>query len=224
MKTNHSTLSHIKKQIVCLSLLFSVAASAQQQFDPTAITQEFDYKIDKYGDAQLELRQKMTALQWQNFKAGPIAKNPSIFKRDMERSMAALLLEDFSNELNENDRSTITRITARNMAIYKGSGKWELKLDVKNPNITKISDHVYLMTNNLMSGGNIIQQLQKIFLPEKASNIRQDTDTYGNAIFTYTLHVEGSSFNFLLLFGIVLLLAGGAWQFVPLWLPLKTKQ
>ncbi len=129
--------------------------------------------------------------------------------------MTGVLLEDFKNEMNEDNRSSVTRLTARSMASYKGNGKWELKLDTKDPNITKISDHVYLLTGNLASGGGIIQQLQKIFFPERASNIKQDTDTYGNAIFTYTLDVEGSSFNFLLVLGIVLLLAGAAWMFVP---------
>ena len=117
--------------------------------------------------------------------------------------------------MNEDSRSSVTQLTARSMATYKGNGKWELKLNAKDPNITKISDNIYMLTNNLMAGGNLIQQLQKIFFPEKASNIKQDTDTYGKAVFTYTLHAEKSSFNFLLLFGIALLVVGAAWMFVP---------
>jgi len=212
----------INIQLLILLMFLGGSLWAQQQFDPTAITQEIDYKIDKYGDAQMEIRQKMTASQWQMFKAGPIAKNPSIFKRDLERSMATMVLDNYRTELNEDSRSSITTLTVRSMATYKGDGKWEFKLDAKEPNITKISDHVYMMTNNLASdGGGIIQQLQKIFFPENASNIKQGTDTYGNAIFTYTLHVEESSFNFLLIFGIVLLLIGAAWKFVPIWLKKK---
>jgi hypothetical protein len=194
--------------------LFTVNLNAQQQYDPTAITQEIEYKLDKHGDAQLEFRQKMTALQWQNFKAAAIAQNPTIFKRDLERSMTTFLLEDLKTELNEENRSSITRLTARNMAIYKGSGKWELKLDAKDPNITRLSDYGYMMTNNLMAGGNLIQQLSKIFFPPKARNIKQDTDTYGNAVFTYTLNVEESGFNYWLVVGIALLLAGTAWMFL----------
>ena len=215
-KINHQfSIVNFQFSIALLFLLFSIRLDAQQQHDPTAITQEIDYKIDKYGDARMELRQKMTAAQWRNFKASPIAQNPSIFKRDLERSMATMLIEDFKNEMNEDSRSSVTQLTARSMATYKGNGKWELKLDTKDPNITKISDHIYMMTNNLMAGGNLIQQLQKIFFPEKASNIKQDTDTYGKAVFTYTLHAEKSSFNFLLLFGIALLVVGAAWMFVP---------
>ena len=201
--------------ISVLLILLNCSLSAQQQYDPTSITQEIDYKIDELGDARLEFRQKMTASQWLDFKAGAIARNPSIFKRDLERSMTNVLLEDFKNELNEENRSSITQITARNVATYKGSGKWEFKLGTKEPNVTKISDHVYLLTGNIASGSNIIQQLQKISFPERAYNIKQDTDTYGNAIFMYMLDVEKSSFNLLLILGIALLLAGAAWMFVP---------
>ena len=212
---NNYQFSIIHFQFILLFFLLCNRMNAQQQYDPTAVTQEIDYKIDKYGDARMELRQKMTASQWQYFKASAIAQNPSIFKRDLERSMTTWLLEDLKNEMNEDSRSSITRITARNMAIYKGGGKWELRLDTKDPNITKIFDNVYMLTNNLMSGGGIIQQLQKIFFPPNASNVKQDTDIYGNAVFTYTLNVEESSFNFMLIFGILLLLAGAAWKFIP---------
>ena len=205
----------ILTNIFMLILLFSINLDAQQQYDPTAVTQEIDYKIDKLGDARLELRQKMTASQWQNFKASAIARNPSIFKRDMERSMTAIQIEDFRNEMNEETRSSVTQLTARSVAIYKGKGKWEFKVGTKNPNVTQISDNIYLFSNNLVSGGGIIQQLQKVFFPAQASNIKQGTDAYGNAIFTYTLNVEGSSFNFLMFLGIALILAGLAWKFVP---------
>ena len=201
--------------VFILTMLFSINLGAQQQYDPTSITQEINYKIDKFGDARLELRQKMTASQWQYFKASTIARNPSIFKRDLERSMAGVLLEDFKNEMNEETRSSVTQLTARSVATYKGKGKWEFKLGTKDPNVTKISDNIYLFSSNLASGGGIIQQLEKVFFPEDASNIKQDTDTYGNAIFTYILDVEGSSFNFLMLFGIVLCIVGLVLMLVP---------
>jgi len=207
-------LSIVCRQIpvVLLLLISGIKLGAQQQIDPTAVTQEIDYRIDRYGDAHMELRQKMTAAQWQNFKSGAIAQNPSVFKRDLERSMTTLLLEDFKNELKEDSRTSVTQLTARSMAVYKGNGKWELKLDSKSPNITKISDNVYMMTNNLMAGGNVIQQLQKIFFPAGASQIKQDTDNYGNAVFTYMLEVETSAINFLLWLGIVLMAGGAGWM------------
>jgi hypothetical protein len=56
------------------------------------------------------------------------------------------------------------------MATYKGNGKWEVKLDSKDPTITKLSDNVYMVTDNLAAdGGGVIQQLQKIFFRENVS-------------------------------------------------------
>ena len=40
-------------------------------------------------------------------------------------------------------------------------------------------------------------------------------EVFFNAVFTYTLKVEESSFNFMLIFGILLLLVGAAWKFIP---------
>jgi len=205
-------LSIVNFQLIMLLLIFSVKLNAQQQSDPTAVTQEIDYKIDKYGDAVMELRQKMTASQWQNFKASAIAQNPTVFKRDIERSMTTVLLEDFKNDLNEDSRTSVTHLIARSMATYKGNGKWELKLASKAPNITKLSDNVYMITDNMLTNGNIIQQLQKIFFPQYASDVKQDTDNYGNAVFTYTLRVEESHTNFLLWVGIALMIAGAVWM------------
>jgi hypothetical protein len=93
------------------------------------------------------------------------------------------------------------------MAQYKGNGKWEVKMDMKNPNVTKVSDNCYLLTGNLVSGGVLIQQLQKIFLPEDASDIKQDTDTFGNAIITYEMNTEPSKFNIPTIVGIILMLS-----------------
>lgn len=193
--------------LVCGCLFVSsIAALAQQQQDPTGLNQELDFHIDKLGDANLELRMKMTAAQWQAFKASPVAKNPGIFKRDMERQMSSIILEDLKTELDEDTRTSTTKIKARGMAQYKGNGKWEVKMDMKNPNVTKVSDNCYLLTGNIVSGGVLIQQLQKIFLPDDASDIKQDTDTFGNAIITYEMNTEPSKFNIPTIAGIILML------------------
>lgn len=188
----------------------------QQAQDPTGLNQEIDYRIDKLGDAKLEIRMKMNALQWQSFKASPVASNPTIFKRDMERQMASYLIDDLKTNLNESERSAVTSLTARSMAQYKGTGEWEIKLDMKNPNVTKISDNSFLFTGNILSGGALIHQVQKLFLPEGASDIKQDTDTFGNAIITYKLDVEPAAINLFALSGIVSIIAGAAFLLVQL--------
>lgn len=204
------------KNIIAIILLCgcifinTTTAHAQQQQDPTGINQEIDFHIDKLGDANMELRMKMTASQWQAFKSSSVATNPTIFKRDMERQMASLILEDLKTDLDENTRTSKTKIKARGMAQYKGNGKWEVKMDMKDPNVTKVSDNCFLLTGNLVSGGVLIHQLQKLFLPEGAGDIKQDTDTFGNAIITYQMNTEPSGFNIPAIAGIVLMLGGSA--------------
>lgn len=196
--------------LILLCCFLANPALSQQTQDPTGLNQEIDYHIDALGDASMELRMKMTAAQWQAFKASSIATNPTIFKRDMERQMTAYILEDLKTNLNENDRSSVTSLKAKGLAQYKGKGRWEVKLDMKNPNVSKISDNCYLLTANLVSGGTLIHQMQKLFLPESASNIKQDTDTFGNAIISYELDAEPFGFNLFAIIGIVLLLASAA--------------
>lgn len=205
-------MKYLSAYILLLICLFFVHQSMarQQQQDPTGLNQEIDYHIDALGDASMELRMKMTASQWQAFKASSIATNPTIFKRDMERQMTAYILQDLKTNLNENDRSSVTSLKAKGMAQYKGNGRWEVKLDMKNPNVSKISDNCYLLTANMVSGGTLIHQMQKLFLPESAGNSKQDTDTFGNAIISYELSAEPFGFNLFAIIGIVLLLASAA--------------
>lgn len=201
--------------LVCLFLTSRVLARQQQQ-DPTGLNQEIDFHIDKLGDAMMEVRMKMNAMQWQSFKASPVASNPTIFKRDMERQMAAYIIDDVKTNLNEGDRTSLTTLKARSLAQYKGKGKWEVKLDMKNPNVTKVSENCYLLTANMLSGGMLIHQLQKLFLPEGASDIKQDTDTFGNAIITYNLDVEPAAINLFAIAGIVCIIAGAAFLLIQI--------
>ncbi|MBO9561718.1 MAG: hypothetical protein J7621_03055 [Niastella sp.] len=201
--------------LVCLFFTSHVVARQQQQ-DPTGLNQEIDYHIDKLGDATLELRMKMNAMQWQSFKASPVASNPTIFKRDMERQMASYIIDDIKTNLNEGDRSSLTTLKARSLAQYKGKGLWEVKLDMKNPNVTKVSDNCYLLTGNMISGGTLIHQLQKLFLPEGASDIKQDTDTFGNAIISYKLDVEPAAINLFAITGIVCIITGATFLLIQI--------
>jgi hypothetical protein len=189
-------------------IINTTTALCQQAQDPTGLNQEIDIHIDRLGDATMELRMKMTALQWQSFKASSVASNPTIFKRDMERQMASLILEEVKTDLDENNRTSRTTVKARGMAQYKGNGKWEVKMDMKDPNVTKVSDNCFLLTGNLLSGGMLIQQLQKIFLPEGAGNVKQDTDTFGNAVITYEMNAEPTKFSIPVIAGIVLMMGG----------------
>jgi hypothetical protein len=125
-------MKHIFKTIsICslalIAVLFGTKYAVAQ--DPTDQMQEFIVKIDKLGDATWEVSEKMTQSQWEAFKQGPLVNDPSITKRNMERSMSTYLIEDFKRDLDEMNRAVKMSFTVKAMATYKGGGHWELRLD-----------------------------------------------------------------------------------------------
>lgn len=176
--------------------------------DPTSLVQEFSVNIDKLGDASLELTQKMTASQWQYFKQSPIFNDPSISKRDMERSMSTFVIEDFKRDVDEMNRTAKLSMKVKSYAQYKGNGHWSLKLDSKNPQVTKLTDKAYMITGNTVMGSILVQQIYKIYFPGSASDVTQTTDEFGKAIFTYNAGGGFTSyFTWNNIVGILLILA-----------------
>jgi hypothetical protein len=175
-----------------LFTLFSIILSSGSSFsqdqvqDPTSQVQEFTYKIDKLGDASLVFSTKMTQAQWESFKQGPLVNDPSISKRDLERAMSTYVLEDFKRDIDDMNRTVKMTLTVKAMAVYKGNGNWEFKPGMKNPQVTKLPDNSMMITNNANLNGQLVQQIQKVSFPSGSSNIQQTTDSFGNAMFTYS--------------------------------------
>ena len=185
MKTNHRKLL----KVIAINILFiSITAGLKAQVtpeDPTNLVQEFVININNLGDANMELTQKMDASQWQYFKQSPIFNDPSITKRDLERSMATYLIEDFKRDLDEMNRSVKLSMKVKSYAQYKGNGHWSLKIDSKDPRVTKLTDKAYMITGNAIMGNGLVQQIFKIYFPGNANDVTQTTDEFGKAIFKY---------------------------------------
>ena len=162
--------------------------------DPTSQTLDYDIKIDQLGDATYEVSTKMDQQQWENFKQGPLVNDPSISKRNMERAMSTYVIEDFKRDVDDMNRAVKMDFKVKAMASYHGDGKWELNLNTKNPEITKLSDNSYMSESNTMMNGQLVRQRFKISFPENAKNIQQATDSFGNGIFTYNSGGGVSSF------------------------------
>lgn len=188
--------------------LFITVACAQQ--DPTQQVQEFNYHIDNLGDATCEMSTTMTQRQWLNFKQGQLYNDPGVARRNLQRSMSAYVIEDFKRDIDEMNRTVKMSLKLRAMATYKGNGHWELKLDSKNPQITKLTDNSFMMTSNVDYGGTLVQQVFKVFLPAGAGNVQQTTDSFNKTIFTYS---NGGGITAMLtwnnILGILLILGAG---------------
>jgi len=156
-----------------------------QEQDPTSLIQNFTLDIDKLGNASMVLDQKMNASQWASFKQSEIYTDPSISRRNTERSMSSYDVKDFKRDVDEMNREVKLSMTVNAYAQYKGDGQWSLKLDSKNPQVTKLTDKSYMITGNTLLGSGLVQQIYKIYFPRNADDVTQTTDEFGKAIFTY---------------------------------------
>lgn len=184
MKTLNKMMATV---IIFLSLTIIKSNSYGQVTpeDPTNLVQEFTVNLDKLGNATLELNQKMTASQWASFKQSQIFNDPAMARRDMERSMSTYVVDDFKRDMDEMNRQVKLTVKVISYAQYKGDGHWILKIDSKNPQVTKLTDNAYMITGNAVMGNTLVQQIFKIYFPSNASNVTQTTDEFGKAIFTY---------------------------------------
>jgi hypothetical protein len=154
--------------------------------DPVNLQQTIIVKIDNLGDAAYEFDQNMTQAQWENFKNSTLVNDPSIARRNMERSMSTYVIEDFNRTTDDMNRSVKMTFKVKAMAEYNGNGNWTFKLDSKNPQVSKLADNSYMLISNMYMGNALTQQTIKLYFPDGASNIQQTTDSFGKALFTYS--------------------------------------
>jgi hypothetical protein len=200
-----------------LVISYSVVNAQQQQ---ELLKQNITFNIDNLGDGHLEESMTYNASQWDNFKK-IMGANEDMLKRQMERALPAYYLQNFVYKEDAMNRTYTLSFDALGMAKINDNSQWQIDMDVKNPDITKISDKNYALTATYSQ----IQQLVKLNIPDGASDIKQDKDAFGKAIFTYTLTPghKGVSFIFLIA-GILLIAAGVVAYFKPDLLKTSTKK
>jgi hypothetical protein len=198
-------------------LLFVAATGAMAQNGP-GLKQDITFTVDERGDAQVEVAMTMTAPQWQNWQQIYGGGRISVFKREMERSLAPYFVENFGYEQDDINRSVRITLAAKGVTEYLGNGAWRGELDMKDPSVTSVSQNAFLLTTSTMEGGLLVQQNQRIMLPEDAHSIEHDEDAFGNAIFRYQRPAtEQAGMPWLLLLGILAAGSGGLWGGVVWW-------
>ncbi|HCF62964.1 MAG TPA: hypothetical protein PLE75_08340 [Ferruginibacter sp.] len=198
----------LKYIAIILFAVFSLSISNAQNV-PT-LKQSIELKIDELGNATMSVSMKMTASQWDYFKK-TTALNLSSFKRTMEMEMPKYYLTDFKVDQDEMERTVKVHIKALGVVTLDKNGKWIAELETKDPDISKLTDRTFLMTSTLVTNGGLIEQTQKIFLPDNAKNGKIEKDSFGKAVLTYK---TGGSFLSTLptILGVILILAGfGMW-------------
>ncbi|WP_138433190.1 hypothetical protein [Winogradskyella algicola] len=192
----------IKIIIVCI-LFFSTNSNAQSQ-------QKIEMRIDSIGNAKLTVSMTMNAQQWQVWNSN-YGNNPSALKRDIERSMPAYFLDDFKLDKDDMNRSFNLSLNAYGVCEINKRGKWIVDTDQKNAQLTELTENKYMLVSSPIEYSGNLQQTFIIELPNDAKNIKVDKDAYGKSVFEFDMDAPTSSFNFVQLSGILLLVIGGTW-------------
>lgn len=189
-----------KIYILFISFLIVIIGFGQ---DTEVLKQDIVFKIDPLGDATIEVGSKLNARQWQNWENTYGPRNTSILKRDMERALSYFYLYDFKYEQDEMERSYVLSFKAKGLARYLGNDEWRAEMGLKDPDFSKLTDNSYLVSSSLVEAGLIIQQNNKIYFPEEAFDVEEDTDEFGLAVFDYKLKTKSSGPPIFLYLGIL---------------------
>lgn len=201
---------------IILILVLSVVAwnvRAQQQIEP--LKQDIAFHIDSLGNAHLAVTMKLNAAQWNNFK-NAIGNNVAILKRSMERAMPAYFLDDFKYDEDAMDQSYTLRFNALGVCKIDQQGHWIAEMDTKSPDVTKITDHLYLVHSTYNSGGSLIEQNVKVTFPQASNNIKVNKDAFGKAYFSFIQPKPKERSVLWLFFGGIFLIAGLGWGYIQM--------
>lgn len=167
---------------IFLLIVFSQLA-AQDLIKPGKL--KVNWVLNSVGDAHIEASSSLDASGWDYYKK-TIGNNPDILKRQMERAFPGLFLQDFSYKEDVMNRGWTLSFDALGLSKINSKGQWEVDLNSKNPDITKLADKNYVLTSNYNSQGSLIQEVDNINFPAAASDIKQDKDAFGKALFIYS--------------------------------------
>src|SRR6185312_11405538 len=194
-----------KIYLVAALILATVLRLSAQQVDP--LKQTITADVDNRGDAHFTLSMSYNTSQWDNFKSNYGSNALDLLKRQEERALPGYYMQNWDYKEDPTSHSWSLSFDALGLARIDDNGNWVIDLDQKKPDVTKISDRNYALTNTMTNYGVIVQQIMKINLPAGAKNVVQDKDAFGKAIFTYEMTPGGGAAHFLFIIVGVLLIA-----------------
>jgi hypothetical protein len=195
----------MKKSIVFILLVLSAIMLAAQQ-EP--LKQKLEMRIDSIGNARIKVSMTMNASQWQMWLQS-LGNNPALLKRTMERTLPGFFLDDFHLEKNDMERSFEFSMKAYGACEVNRRGKWIVNTEQKNADITKLTDHKYMMV--YMDAANNLQVTQFLEFPPAAKNIVVSKDAYDRTQFEFDMTTPGQKAGIVFWAGLLLVLAGSGW-------------
>lgn len=207
-----------KLYIVAAILLAGICrnAKAQESGQVDPLKENISLDIDKLGDARITMSVTYNASQWQTFTNVYGSNAADLMKRQTERGLPSWYLQNWNYKDDPVNHTWTLSFDALGLAKIDDNGNWVLQLDQKKPDITKLSDHNYIMTANYNASGMLVQELWKINLPAAAGSVNQDKDAFGNAIFTYEMTPGHGGLNLIyIVVGLLLIVAAAVTYFKP---------
>ncbi len=201
-------MKHTISKLFLLTLsIFILSFNARAQEELKGLKQLFDITIDDLGNATVAVSMKLNASQWNAYKKN-VGDNTANLKRGMEDALPKYFLANFNYSEDQMQRTYTMKFDVKGFCTNDKNGKWTAKLDSKDPDITKLGDREFVITQDLLSDGMILQQTQKIHLPARASNAKVEKDSFDKALLTYTIGTP-MKHTIITVLGILLILGGG---------------
>jgi hypothetical protein len=192
--------------IVLFSLTSFSQISAEEMIKPKKLMVKWE--LNALGDARVEASSVLDAAGWDYYKK-TIGNNPDVLKRMMERTFPGQYLQNFNYKDDAMNRSWTLSFDVLGLSKINSKGLWMVDLNSKDPDVTRLTDHNYVVTSNFAGQGSLFQEIDYINFPVAASNIKQEKNTFGKAIFTYSLTPGGGFGQWLVLaLGALLMIAG----------------
>lgn len=194
----------MKTILTIIIVLFSMLVlQAQELLKP-----KMEMKIDSIGNANIKVSMTMNANQWQMWSQN-YGNNPALIKRNMEKELPGYFLDDFKLDKNDMDRSFSFTFKAYGVCAVDKKGTWIVSTEQKNPDLTKLTDHKYMMVSTDVANG--MQETSIIEFPESAKNIEQTKDAFDKTQFEFEMKEMRSGINWFLWIGVFLAAGGGGW-------------
>lgn len=202
MKHTISKLFFITLSLIILSF------NARAQEELKGQKQVIDMTIDDLGNATVAVTMKLSAGDWGAFKAN-IGGNTYSLKRGMEDALPKYFLTNFNYTEEPMERTYTMKFDVKGFCNNDKNGKWSSKLESKDPNIVKLGDREYVITEDMVTdNGMLLQQTQKVHLPENASNSKIEKDSFDKTLLTYTIGTP-MKHTIITVLGVLLILGGG---------------
>lgn len=195
--------------LLCLALFsfgFLSQVSAEEMIKPKKLNVKWE--LTALGDARVEASRVLDAAGWDFYK-NTIGNNPDVLKRQMERTFPGYYLQNFNYKDDAMRRSWTLSFDVLGLSKINSKGLWTVDLNSKDPDVTKLNDHNFVVTSNFAGQGYLSQEVDYVNFPADASDIKQEKNTFGKAIFTYSLNPGGDLSQWLVLaLGVIFIIVG----------------